>query len=205
MGTLEVDKLVERTERCGVRTALGGAVRDDGFVELCSDEPARFVVAFDDFKHETRGERGDVAEHKRAVGIRIGGVEIFADDLCVVERSKHREENVVVGKVDIDGLVEREVGGVRVERAVLGGDGSRIPGGVGETVEEFAHPSDALSFTARAHDTVITRELKIEIVLKPIPLVFSKERAEVRIAQRNRLVRAQALHTIHHLVCQFET
>lgn len=143
------------------------------------------------------------------VAFRIGhlGIQMILE-LGEVERGKHANDDIVVSEIEIERLVEREIRRAGIQRRVLGRDALRGVGivrAVRQTVQEFLHPADTLCAARGGLETVISLELEVQIVLVPFPLGFGKERAEIRVAQRDGFVRAEGLHAVYEFRVECQT
>jgi hypothetical protein len=90
---------------------------------------------------------GDATQGKGSVSVHEGGIEIVANNLGVVESSQDRDNDIVVGEVKVEGLVNEEASGRIVQRSEYGVDiGSRV-GCIYKPVQKFQHLTISLCTT----------------------------------------------------------
>jgi hypothetical protein len=102
-------------------------------------------------------------------------------DVVQRQRSQRRNNDVVVGEVGVDLLVEREGLVIVIVGAVDGGVGGRDVL-VLQAGKQFLSVADALGAAGRIAVGIVIVVFDIEGVFEASPFVFSEERAEIGAA-----------------------
>ena len=117
-------------------------------------------------------------------------VEVVQAQCC-----EYRDDDIVVGEVGVEFLVEREVCAVAVGCAVDAGVGA-CDWGHGETGQKLDHVTNTLSTTGRVTEGVVVVVLDIERGFETLPFLEGEQPAEGAATEVVGLIGADGLHGI---------